>query len=154
MPIQIPTERLPSEFALRAMQDCIGCPLPASYLDFVNKHDGAEPEPNSFKTSNNEVGVHRFIPVQEAAALGASIDGFPAGVIPLAVDDCGNYFYVEPETGAVHFWDHEVEGLDELLAPDVASFVLTLSHFDSARVTLAPGQVARVWIDPSFKPEF
>lgn len=154
MAVAIPTTLSPPVKALRALADSMGRKLPASYVAFVSKHDGAHPQANSLVTSDNEVSVRRFIPVSEAATLAREIDGFPSQVIPFAEDDCGNYFYVMLETGAVHFWDHEVEGLDERLAEDVASFVQRLTPFDAAGVQLAPGQVISVWVDPSFKPEF
>ena len=144
----------PCDEALHALADSIGHELPPSYVAFVSKHDGAHPEQNSLATSNNEVSVARFIPTTEAARFSQKIEGFPSGVIPFAEDDCGNYFYVRPETGAVHFWDHEVEGGDEQVAEDATSFVEGLKPLDATRVQLEPGQVISAWIDPSFKPEF
>ena len=83
-----------------------------------------------------------------------SIEGFPSNVIPFAEDDCGNFFYVVPQTGAVHFWDHEAEGQSEQIATNVSQFTEKLAPFDPSQVKLAPGQVKRVWVDPTFKPEF
>ncbi len=154
MVVAIPTMPPPGEEALRELAAHIGHGLPPSYVSFVNTHDGAHPEENSLVTSDNEIGVSRFIPAAEAARLSQEIEGFPSQVIPFAEDDCGNYFYVKPETGAVHFWDHEVEGGDEQVAADAAGFVERLAPFDAKRVQLAPGQVISAWIDPSFKPEF
>lgn len=154
MTVSIPIMPGPAEEELRLLADWIGHSLPASYLDFVLLHDGAEPEANSIKTSNNEIGISRFIPVCEASNLGAGIDGFPTRVIPFAEDDCGNYFYVAPLTGSVHFWDHELEGPDEQVAESAMAFAEKLTPFDVSAVKLAPGQVKSAWIDPSFTPEF
>lgn len=154
MAVLIPTTPPPDEAQLTALADGIGHALPASYLDFVRRHDGATPQDNSFKLSNNEVGVSRFIPVGEAAELAAQIDGFPARVILLAEDASGNYFYVAPSTGSVYFWDHELEGADEQIAASAQAFADMLMPFDASAVELAPGQVISAWIDPSFKPEF
>lgn len=154
MPIHIPTMPRPSDDALRELELWVGHQFPSSYLQFVCKHNGAEPEGNSLLTKDNEVGVRRFIPVNEAAALAEAIDGFPAAVIPVAEDDCGNYFYIEPRSGTVHFWDHEIEGADEQVASDMSAFVAKLKPFDAKGVKLSPGQVTRVWVDPSFKPKF
>ncbi|RYG88926.1 MAG: SMI1/KNR4 family protein [Alphaproteobacteria bacterium] len=154
MPVSIPTMPSPTEADLLVLADRIRSLLPASYLDFVKLHDGAEPDGNSIKISVNEVGVSRFIPVREAPARSAEIEGFPQNAIPLAEDDCGNYFYIDPSNSAVYYWDHELEGADERVAEDVTAFVEKLSPFDASSVTLAPGQVKHVWIDPSFKPEF
>ena len=154
MAVLIPTMPQPAEKELGALADRIGHSLPASYLDFVKLHDGAAPKANSIKTSNNEIGISRFIPVREASDLGARIDGFPAHAIPFAEDDCGNYLYVAPLSGAVYFWDHELEGADEQLAEGAIALAEKLKPFDVSTVKLAPGQVKRAWIDPSFKPEF
>ncbi|WP_408590938.1 SMI1/KNR4 family protein [Novosphingobium sp.] len=154
MAVPIPKMPPPAERALGALADSIGRPLPPSYAQFVTNHDGAKPDANSIATFDNEVSVSRFIPVSEAPELAAGIDGFPASVIPLAEDDCGNYFYVDPQTGGVYFWDHEVEGPNEEVAADALLFAEKLAPFDASRVELASGQARRVWVDPAFKPEF
>ena len=154
MAIHIPKMPAPAADALRKLESLVGSELPPTYVEFVSEHDGAQPQENSLVTRDNEVGVSRFIPVSEAAALTQKIDGFPPSVIPLGEDGCGNYFYVDVRSGGVSFWDHEIDGQDELLAPDVSAFVTKLTPFDATRVKLAPGQVKRVWVDPSFKPEF
>jgi hypothetical protein len=154
VPVSIPKMPRPTEGALSVLAKTIGRPLPTSYALFVASHDGATPEANTVVISDNEVGVARFIPVSEAPELAAEIDGFPVSAIPFAEDDGGNYFYINPATGCVHFWDHEVEGPDEEVAADAMAFAERLVRFDTSSVALAPGQVRRVWIDPSFKPEF
>lgn len=154
MAVTIPNMPQPSNDELEELARKIGYSLPPSYVSFVNAHDGAEPEANSLTTANNEVGISRFIPVNEAFHLAASIEGFPGGVIPLAEDDCGNYFYIEPQTGAVHFWDHEVENPYQRVAQNALVFSEMLMPFDPSTVKISPGQATRVWVDPSFKPEF
>ncbi|MBF9152851.1 SMI1/KNR4 family protein [Novosphingobium jiangmenense] len=144
----------PSAETISELESWLGQKLPAAYIDFVRDHDGAEPQENVLVTSYNEVAVSRFIPVKEAPELGEQIDGFPSGVIPFAEDNCGNYFYVEPRSGSVCFWDHEIEGQDEVVASDVPGFVAKLTPCDMTKVKLAPSQVKRVWVNPSFKPEF
>lgn len=86
--------------------------------------------------------------------MAEQIDGFPVGVIPFAEDDCGNYFYVEPRTGSVCFWNHEIENEEEVVASNVSAFITKLTPFDMSQHQLAPGQAKRVWVHPSFKPEF
>lgn len=154
MPVSIPTMTPPTDAELRALADCVGYSLPKSYLHFVKLHDGAEPDDNSIKTVNNVVGVRSFISVREASALSDKIEGFPRTAIPFAEDDCGNYFYIDPSDGAVYFWDHELGEADERVADDALAFVEKLTPFDASSVKLAPGQVKRAWIDPSFNPEF
>lgn len=152
MTIHIPKMPSPSAAALSDLESWLGQQLPAAYVDFVREHDGAEPQQNSIVTSENEVAVARFVSVREAAKLAEQTDGFPVGFIPLAEDDCGNYFYVDPLSGVVRFWDHEIEGGDEVVASDVSVFIAKLNPCELAKVKLAPGQVKRVWVDPSFKP--
>ncbi|WP_336977639.1 SMI1/KNR4 family protein [Altererythrobacter fulvus] len=154
MAVSIPEMSPPAAEDLGALADWVGRSLPASYVDFVRRHDGATLPDNSIKTLDNELTVVRFIPVCEATSMATNVEGFPVAVIPLAEDDCGNHFYIEPSTGAVHFWDHELDGLDELVAEDVDAFVEKLMPFDARAVALDPGQVKRVWVNPSFKPEF
>lgn len=154
MAVFIPTMPQPSDDALDELSATFGRPLPPSYINFVRHHNGARPDSNTIATLNNEVSVSRFIPVEETRQLAMSIEGFPTNVIPLAEDDCGNYFYVVPQTGAVHFWDHEVEHRSEQIATNVSQFTERLTPFDPSQVKLAPGQVKRVWVNPAFKPEF
>jgi hypothetical protein len=152
--INIPTNSPPSHEDLRVLMVAIGHELPRDYVVFVRSHNGAEPETNSIALVDNESGVRRFIPVSEAANLLSEIDGFPCNVVPLAEDDCGNYFYLDAQSGGIHFWDHEIEGQDELVADDLRAFLEKLSPFDASQVKLAPGQVKHVWIDPEFKKQF
>ncbi|MBD8469446.1 SMI1/KNR4 family protein [Sphingomonas sp. CFBP 8765] len=154
MPIAIPTMPAPTDAQLEALEQSVGVALPNSYVEFTRHHDGAVPEDNSLGTQDNEVGVARFIPVGEAVKAASGIEGFPANVILLAEDGCGNHFYVDPGSGAVHFWDHELEGPDERVADSALAFVDRLNPFDISRVKLAPGQDQGGWVDPSFKPEF
>ena len=153
MPIHIPKMPQPSANALERLAAAIAHELPDSYIAFVRDHDGAAPAMNSLVTCDNEVSVSRFIPVSDAAALGKKIEGLPPHVIPFAEDDCGNYFYVEPQSGSVWFWNHEAEGPNEQVAPDALAFIGNLMSVDNG-VKVARGQVTRVWVNPSFKPEF
>ena len=61
-------------------------------------------------------------------------------------DSCGNR-YLKRSEGTVSFWDHETEK-EEILFPGVLEFLAALSA--PTPVTLKPGQVKRVWIDPAF----
>ncbi|MDH7971275.1 SMI1/KNR4 family protein [Sphingomonas sp. AR_OL41] len=154
MAMPIPKMPRPTERDLAALADSLSLALPPSYTQFVANHDGAKPDANFIATRENEVAVSRFIPVREAPDLATAIAGFPVSAIPLAEDDCGNYFYVDPKTDAVHFWDHEVEGPDEEVAANALLFVEKLTSRDASPVPLELGQVRRMWVNPSFKPEF
>ncbi len=150
MPVELPTMPSPSADALKRLCHWSGGELPPSYLDFVSQHDGAEPEENRLPTSENELVLTRFIPVHEAPVLSEQIEGFPTNVIPFAEDGCGNYLYVEPATGTVRFWDHEVDGEDEEIAADIADLLAKLMPAHAVDGRLTPGQVKHAWIDPDF----
>ena len=155
MPVTIPSTPAPTSQALEQLAAIVAEPLPESYLAFVQKHDGAEPESNIIDLgSDDSSGVRRFISVAEASSASYPVDGFPRSCIPLAEDDCGNYFYLSLSSGQVFFWDHEIEGGDQLLANDLPGFLNLLRPFDDSSVKLTPGQVLRVWTRPGFKPEF
>ena len=64
-------------------------------------------------------------------------------------DSCGNR-YLKRAEGAVSFWDHETEK-EEILFSSVLEFLAAFSA--PTPVTLKPGQVKRVWIDPAFLEE-
>ena len=64
-------------------------------------------------------------------------------------DSCGNR-YLKRSDGVVSFWDHETDK-EEALFPGVPEFIAALSP--PVPVTLKPGQVRRVWIDPTFLEE-
>jgi len=150
MPVKIPTMPPPSAGALKRLSNLNGGELPPGYLDFVSQHDGAESQENRLPTSGNELALTRFIPVHEVPALLERIEGFPTNVIPFAKDNCGNYLYVEPTTGIVRFWDHEVDGEDEEIAADVPELLVKLMPAHSEDPQLTPGQVKHAWIDPDF----
>jgi hypothetical protein len=64
-------------------------------------------------------------------------------------DSCGNRF-LKGSDGTVRFWDHETEE-EEALFSNVSDFLAAL--LAPSPVTLKPGQVKRVWIDPAFLEE-
>lgn len=155
MAIKIPAMPSPAAPDLARLASVVGEPLPDSYLRFVAHHDGAEPQSNVIDVGNdNQSGVRQFIAVSAAPAIFSDVEGFPPHAIPLAEDDCGNFFYMIPSNGQVFFWDQEIENGDQFLAGDLDSFLSDLEPFDASSIKLVPGQVKRAWIDPDFKPEF
>lgn len=154
MGVIIPTTKGAGEQAIAEAESRLSCRLPASYRDFIGRHNGAKPSDNAFSLSGNESGVRSFIPIEEAATLRDQIEGFPSHAIPIAEDGCGNYVWLEPDAGAVFFWDHELDESGVRIADSFEDFLALLRPFDPSSVKLKPGQVIRVWIDPNFKPEF
>jgi hypothetical protein len=155
MSILIPKTKsaLPDELA--KLRTFLGKNLPEGYLDFVKEHDGARPAPNFFKVgANNGAGVEEFICVNECIRLNNIVDGFPNNVLPVARASGGNFVYLEPTNGHIHFWDHEIENDDVKIADSFEEFLAILTPVDSSHVKLKPGQVKRIWGDPNFKPEF
>lgn len=152
MTISIPETTPLDEATLRQAEFRLKCELPSAFRTFVAKHNGAEPQDNTFKTKDNESGVRRFIPISEAAILREQIEGFPTTVIPIAEDDCGNYVYLHEKTGQIHFWDHEAGGAGEVIAEDFMAFLRLVQPFDPS--TLPKPKVIRAWIKPGFNPEF
>ncbi len=132
----------------------MGCTLPTNDRCFVAKHDGATPSSNIFPTLQNQSKVRRFVHVHEATSLRTRIEGFPREAIRVAKDSCGKYVWLDLETGAVFFWDHELDGSGEKIAESFEAFLGSLQPFDAMSVRLRSGQVMGAWIDPPFKPEF
>jgi len=145
----------PSKNDIARLEQAIGGTLPLEYFEFARTHNGATPESNSILIgTDNESGVRCFVSVAEAISLVREIEGFPRQTIPLAEDDCGNYFYVSLRSGGVFFWDHEIAGDDTKVASTLTEFVSAIAPFDASAVKLAPGKVTYAWIDPTFRPEF
>lgn len=140
------------EERILAVEDALGYRLSDSFRDFVRTHDGAKPENNTFRiTENNNAGVNRFIPVDEIMKERAHIENIPGSAYPIAWAEGGNYVFVdEGKGGAVFFWDHELPQQIVELAPSFAGFLESLEPFDIKTVELKPGQVKRVWVDPEF----
>lgn len=154
MGIDIPSTGGLNDLQIELAEKRLRCQLPPAWKEFARQHDGAVPQNNVFPTKDNETGVRCFISLLEAASLRQQIDGFPDRGVPIAEDGCGNYVWGDPATGAIFFWDHEIDELTAAIAPDLDSFLASLQPFDSSSVELAPGQVLEVWVHPDFKPEF
>lgn len=75
-------------------------------------------------------------------------------MIPLAESAGGNLVYLDPATGAVYFWNHEVDSGDAKVADSFPQFIAMLEKFDLEPIKLEPGQVKNIWVNPNFKPEF
>jgi hypothetical protein len=133
----------------------LGSNLPKDYLDFVTKHNGGEPQANTFPIdrNGNESGVSEFIALENVPEE-LELGGFNVlpGFLPFAFAEGGNYVCIEITTGNVFFWDHELEpdrgGLVKL-AEAIPPFLELLTPFDPSTIKLKPGQVKSAWIDPN-----
>ncbi|SRR5258706_8576816 len=141
-----------SEEAILTLEAALGCPLSHSFRAFVRDHDGAEPETNIFKISdNNDSGVNKFIPVSDILKERAYIENIPRRAYPVGWAEGGNYVFVdEDRNGAAFYWDHELPDEPTQLADSFGAFLDLLEPFDIKTVQLKPGQVKSVWVDPEF----
>jgi hypothetical protein len=152
--ISIPEIIGPSDDDIAAAELRLGVRLPSAFREFVRKHDGVTPQENVFELPGNKSGVRAFVPIAEAASLREKIEGFPANGIPVAEDSCGNYVWLDPDSGAAFFWDHEIDSPSECIAEDFGEFIASLRPFDPTTVKPSPGRVKHVWVHPDFKPEY
>jgi hypothetical protein len=150
MPVAIPETEVLTEEELLLAEQALGCRLPESFRVFVQRHNGAIPEENVFSIRGNESSVRRLIPVGDAAALRDQIDGFPKYAVPVAEDECGNFVWLDPKTGTVFFWDHEVQSRGRKIASDFDSFLCSLRKFDPRAEPEQAVRVISVWADPDF----
>jgi hypothetical protein len=154
MSIPIPTTSAAAPQTIEALRRIYGKQLPADYLSFADRHDGAKPALNSFSVGgNNSAGVDEFIPVHEAVRIRDLVEGFPQNALPFARASGGNFVYLNPADDSVYFWDHEQADGDIRLADSFHRFLDTLQP-RTPTPKLKPGQVKRIWSDPNFKPEF
>jgi hypothetical protein len=129
--------------------------LPEGYRVFLKQHDGARPEENVFKIGEkNSASVERFIAASDIIHIRNSVDGFPGAMLPFARASGGNFVYLDPKSGTIHFWDHEDDSADAKLAESFDEFLATLEKFNLDQVKLKPGQVVKVRVNPNFKPKF
>src|SRR5829696_3071276 len=100
------------EEELAELEERTGHPLPVSYRDFLEAHDGAVPEANHLPdAAGAEVSVRTFLSVDE---IGRTLDQLgpdrvPPEVLPVADDDAGNGLFLNTEDGSVWSYDHEEE---------------------------------------------
>jgi hypothetical protein len=105
MTIQLKNWKPASEETIVAIEGVLECPLSESVRKFLTIHDGAKPESNTCKvTEECSFSVRRFIPTAEILLHRKYIDGLPQKAYPVAEDDCGNFVIVdEGRNGAVYF---------------------------------------------------
>lgn len=150
MAIFIPDTAGATDKELEAVERRLGCRLPATFETFLRRHNGASPEPNRLPGAEQGITVRYFLPLSAALALAAEIEGFPRDAWPVAEAACGNYIWLDARSGAIFYWDHEIDGKSPSIAQSFDEFLEKLEPWDPATVRLEPGQVRSVWIDPAF----
>src|SRR5271170_848465 len=144
MTVKLTCGKTASQQEILALETELNCRLSDSLKMFLQEHDGAEPESNIFRiTDNNECGVNQFIPCGEMLKERNYIENIPPNAFPVAWAECGNYVFVdEGQKGVVCFWDHETAEITSLAA-SFGDFLDLLQPFDISTVKLKPGQVKR-----------
>jgi hypothetical protein len=152
MRIKLRNGKPASAVSILQVEAAIGRPLSDAFRSFVLSHDGARPETNILKISDNsDLGVSEFIPVNQILDARARIENIPDGAYPVAWAEGGNFIFVnEDKAGAVFFWDHELPDNSAQVANTFGEFLDLLEPFDIKSVRLKPGQVKKVWVDPDF----
>jgi len=152
MNVKLKNGKPASEERILALEGALGLRLSESFKNFIREHNGAEPENNVFRISdNNECGVDQFIPVQEIVNERTRIENLPLKAYPVAWAEGGNYVFIdEGQNGAVFFWDHEQPIPPVKLTSNFGEFLALLQPFDIKTVRLEPGQVKRIWVNPEF----
>lgn len=155
MSVEIGTGGSASMADIAAVEEFLGTELPTGLKSFIAEHDGAKPETNIFRITNeNDSGVNRFIPARQFVSERKFIDNLPPRAFPLAWAEGGNYVLVDMNAReAVFFWDHETQELIRL-AEDFNDFLGSLQPFNVDDVELKSGQVKSVWVDPDFLKQF
>lgn len=130
---------------LASVERRLGVILPADLKDHYLRHNGGRPAPRFFEKNDEWYGVHYFLPMAngdagdsfEASYSSLVLDNplFPAGVIPFAVDEGGDYFVysVRPESyGHILFvqsdYFEEPDRYLVFLSPNLASFLDALAE--------------------------
>jgi len=119
MPIRFDDVGPPAgEEELHALEERAGRPLPVTYRDFLEAHDGATPEANQLPDAagSTEVAVRSFHSVEEVLQRldGLGPDRLPDDVLPISDDEYGNGLFVHLEDGSIWSWDPELEDPEEV----------------------------------------
>jgi cell wall assembly regulator SMI1 len=155
MKIKIQKNKNISQEQISQCEQEIGIKFPKDYYEFLLDYNGAEPSPNIFDLKGGDsAGVNQFIPISEIARSREKTEGFPKNMLPIAWASCGNYVYLNPLSGGIYFWDHEIQDADYKVADNFSEFLAILKPFDLNQIELKPGQVKAVWGNPDFKPTF
>lgn len=136
-----------SEEALNQLEARIGSALPDDYRRFMSEFNGGRPEPSGFEFAtadgNSDSAIRYFLTFDDGEErytiqefLDRYGDRIPQKLLPIACDSFGNLVLLDAgakSAGAVCFWDHEKEGMDEptwdnitVVAPSFTEFLNAL----------------------------
>lgn len=106
------------EDELEALEERTGRALPVAYRDFLEAHDGADPEPNHLPDAAGGTGVsvRRFLSAEEVLgrldALGP--DRVPDELIPVTEAEEHGELFVSLDDGSVWSYDPDEEDPEEV----------------------------------------
>ena len=143
--------------AIAEFERLCGYTLPPDYCDFLQRHNGGKPTPDTFPISPSigSGGIRAFFGLHHgdyslADAYRCRFDSIPAHVIPIAEDGCGNFICLslaEPNRGSISFLDHETD-IQHPVASSLTELISAL--YELPPIQFLPGQVKSAWIDPDF----
>ena len=117
-----------TEKKLDRFENEIGFSLPDSYSKFLLKNNGGRPEPNTFKTLNNEIetDIQYFFGITSGTySLKEKRKVFqyrlPKEMLAIANDSLGNLILLSFDSGEILFYDHETD--------DIILVSKSFSHF-------------------------
>jgi len=92
MNVKLKNGKPASEESILTLESALGFRLSGSFVNFIREHNGAKPESNIFRISNDDDGgVDQFIPVQEIVSERSRIENLPVKAYPVAWAEGGNY---------------------------------------------------------------
>lgn len=110
---------------LEKTESRLGFKFPIDYKDFLLKHNGGTPKPNTFifieKSIQSNSLVDFFHAIYDAGSDGnleldynyfRSSSRIPPNIVPIAGDPFGNFICLSVagnDKGKMYFWDHESE---------------------------------------------
>ena len=112
---------------IESLEKSFGKELPRDYIEFLQLHDGSEPEPNVVSLGEeDDLAVNHFISASEVTQRARDLEVFPE-FLPFARDSFGNYFLLNlGENGSVYFWDHEMDDGPTKLCNSFTEFIVAL----------------------------
>jgi cell wall assembly regulator SMI1 len=133
-----------SDEELASLESDIGLTLPASYREFLKKHNGGRVTPYTFRYYDNGMEIFGHISRFLGVANDTEIDSvlrvwkvwqeyLPKSILPIAKDGHGNLLCIslaDADMGTIYFMDHEVPENNEenlfVVADDFSSFLENL----------------------------
>ncbi|MDB5342826.1 MAG: hypothetical protein JWP89_1203 [Schlesneria sp.] len=132
-----------SEEALRQLEVAVGSSLPTDYRRFMTETNGGRPQPSGFifykPSGRSDSSVRYFLTLNEREErysiqefLNQYGERFPQKMLPIASDSFGNLVLLDvgaKSVGAVCFWDHEKESMDEPNWDNISNIAPSFTDF-------------------------